>query len=408
MATQSAVRRIKAMLAQSLQVDLHSPELLFAMASFSKFYSRFYNSCVSTQDGEIVDRHRLVKVPRMVYLILKSLGFCLFQTEDGEAPLMGPGGHPVCANTMSMTGYNLRDKGNAAIAHVGNWFAKKGAQMHGMTAGVGSATNKRVGAFGSQMVPRAAGFVRSQVSDVSTTQHADEDLENKRKTALKQAIYDIRQHRADLENVLDDNPEMVKAINAYMKGNRGLFYDTAQANLWLAKTLHGRARRGEHLENVQGDKKKEVDMRENANTAIINQDKRCMMVADSIGKKVASDEKKRCTMLTKYATKVAKDPKTELTTRADWDGFVRAIENSREGGVPLAFGRTAKLKDLFQMNDDISMQNVFDKMMDDLPEVKKHLGDHHATALGDHHAMAPNNHAHIQMADMSEKKNSLR
>jgi len=104
MATQSAVRRIKAMLAQSLQVDVKSPELLFAMASFSKFYSQFYNSCVSTQDGEILDRHRLVKVPRMVYLILKSLGFCIFQTEEGEAPLMGPGGHPVCV------GWNLFGK----------------------------------------------------------------------------------------------------------------------------------------------------------------------------------------------------------------------------------------------------------------------------------------------------------
>jgi len=96
MATQSAVRRIKAMLSQSMQVSLKSPELLFAMASFSKFYSQFYNSCVTTQNGEILDRHRLVKVPRMVYLILKSLGFCIFQTEEGDAPLRGPGGHPVC------------------------------------------------------------------------------------------------------------------------------------------------------------------------------------------------------------------------------------------------------------------------------------------------------------------------
>jgi len=97
MATQSAVRRIKAMLAQSLQVSVDSPEVLFAMASFSKFYNRFYNACVGSQDPDALDRHRLVKVPRLVYLLLKSLGFCIFQTEDGEAPLMGPGGYPVCA-----------------------------------------------------------------------------------------------------------------------------------------------------------------------------------------------------------------------------------------------------------------------------------------------------------------------
>lgn len=97
MATQSAMRRIKAMLAQSLQVSVDSPEVLFAMTSFSKFYSRFFKACVVSQDPEALDRHRLVKVPRLVYLLLKSLGFCIFQTEDGEAPLMGPGGYPVCA-----------------------------------------------------------------------------------------------------------------------------------------------------------------------------------------------------------------------------------------------------------------------------------------------------------------------
>lgn len=97
MATQSAVRRIKALLAQSLHVSVDSPEVLFAMTSFSKFYNRFYTACVGYQDPYALDRHRLVKVPRLVYLLLKSLGFCIFQTEDGEAPLMGPGGHPVCA-----------------------------------------------------------------------------------------------------------------------------------------------------------------------------------------------------------------------------------------------------------------------------------------------------------------------
>jgi hypothetical protein len=152
MATQSAVRRIKAMLARSLQVDVNSPELLFAMASFSKFYSQFYNSCVSTQDGEILDRHRLVKVPRMVYLILKSLGFCIFQTEEGEAPLMGPGGHPVCAGS----GSDAQDDAHHGRELFGfrRFFGHVGKQ----TANVAKAT-----AYGIGGVSSGAGAAISQI-----------------------------------------------------------------------------------------------------------------------------------------------------------------------------------------------------------------------------------------------------
>ena len=152
MATQSAVRRIKAMLAQSLQVDVNAPELLFAMASFSKFYSQFYNSCVSTQDGEILDRHRLVKVPRMVYLILKSLGFCIFQTEEGEAPLMGPGGHPVCVGTGS--------DGQEDAHHGRELFGFRRFLGH---VGTQTANVAKAAAFGVGAVSSGAGAAISQI-----------------------------------------------------------------------------------------------------------------------------------------------------------------------------------------------------------------------------------------------------
>ena len=131
---------------------MNAPELLFAMASFSKFYSQFYNSCVSTQDGEILDRHRLVKVPRMVYLILKSLGFCIFQTEEGEAPLMGPGGHPVCVGTGS--------DGQEDAHHGRELFGFRRFLGH---VGTQTANVAKAAAFGVGAVSSGAGAAISQI-----------------------------------------------------------------------------------------------------------------------------------------------------------------------------------------------------------------------------------------------------
>jgi hypothetical protein len=97
MATSAARSAVRAQLAEKLTLEEGSAEVLFAMAAFQKFYKRHYEGCVRAAGYE-VDAHELVKVPKVVYHILKSLGFCVFVDDAGvEWPLVDETGRPVCA-----------------------------------------------------------------------------------------------------------------------------------------------------------------------------------------------------------------------------------------------------------------------------------------------------------------------
>jgi hypothetical protein len=139
MATKRATHKTRATLARTTQLSPESPELLFLMASFRKFYSRFYERCTQVQDPLVLDRHVLVKVPKVVYLLLKSLGFCLFSTAGGDLPLKGPDGHPVCAWTSGagVSGNLGRWKSNVA-ATMSGWGAKQHANLASARAGKAS------------------------------------------------------------------------------------------------------------------------------------------------------------------------------------------------------------------------------------------------------------------------------
>jgi hypothetical protein len=70
-----------------------------AMAAFHTFYEHLYAQCVAGQAEEQLDRHRLVRVPRSVYGMLRALGFCGFAEEgagDELRSLHSSDGTPVC------------------------------------------------------------------------------------------------------------------------------------------------------------------------------------------------------------------------------------------------------------------------------------------------------------------------
>ena len=97
MATAAARSAVQAQLARQLELEASSAEMLFAMATFHKFYERNYERCVRAA-GEDADAHELVTVPDVVYRILRSLGFCVVVDDSGvERPLVDEVGRPVCA-----------------------------------------------------------------------------------------------------------------------------------------------------------------------------------------------------------------------------------------------------------------------------------------------------------------------
>ena len=96
MATAIARAQVQKSLAAHLRLHSEANEVLFAMATFHKFYQQSYEQCVE-QAGKDVDVHELVQVPELVHGILKALGFCTFWDGDVERPLQDDEGRPICA-----------------------------------------------------------------------------------------------------------------------------------------------------------------------------------------------------------------------------------------------------------------------------------------------------------------------
>ena len=300
MATQSAVRRMKAMMAQSLQVSTDSPELIFAMASFSKFYSRFYNSCISTQNPEVLDRHRLVKVPRMAYLILKSLGFCVFQTENGEAPMMGPGGYPLCVwnpfrkKTSDEPALvepqkeslfqvrrkfaNLRD----TVANTTNkGFAKmneKGATAHAAVhSGISSFKARRSG-----MVQNAANYHSIPKFDAEAVK-----LDISTKFPLRGPEWEIEEFNKRKKGYEQREKISLSALNAARAKNMA-----SQSNQFFEKSKNKTEHATSHATNVTTHEKKQD---------ILNGSKKCTNAAQTLRSDIQHAETIRCDNLKKQA-----------------------------------------------------------------------------------------------------------
>ena len=117
LATRQARSMVSRELAKKMVVDADSPEVLFAMASFHKFYQQFYRKCLSACDQATLDTHRLVRVPILVFRMLQSLGFCTITDEDGNDILVTDGdGRPVCGWWGSGGGSGLMSDLRAANA----------------------------------------------------------------------------------------------------------------------------------------------------------------------------------------------------------------------------------------------------------------------------------------------------
>ncbi|NBT76773.1 MAG: hypothetical protein EBT15_12600 [Betaproteobacteria bacterium] len=291
MATQSAAWRLKAMLAQSMRVNANAPEVLFAMTSFSKFYSRFFNSCVNTRDEKILDRHQLVKVPRLVYLILKSLGFCIFETEDGEAPLMGPGGHPVCV--QSLTGFNLRERLKGQFKAAAQGFKGFSSGARETAASSGAYFNRAIGQRADAKVAFLNGLIRRLESDIDLKKGTPGEAEDARAAKVAQIAIQLREENPRLQNKGIEDPDMQRALESYIQGNTGTglkialtrkdiakFYQRAHS---YAETLEKRAK--EHRD--EGQKANLRKAAEMANT-------KCRIDAEKIATEVVTDEKTRC------------------------------------------------------------------------------------------------------------------
>jgi len=291
MATQSAAWRLKAMLAQSMRVNANAPEVLFAMTSFSKFYSRFFNSCVNTRDEKILDRHQLVKVPRLVYLILKSLGFCIFETEDGEAPLMGPGGHPVCV--QSLTGFNLRERLKGQFKAAAQGFKGFSSGARETAASTGAYFNRAIGQRADAKVAFLNGLIRRLESEIKLEEGTPGAAEDARAAKVAQIAIQLREENPRLQNKGIEDPDMQRALESYIQGNTGTglkialtrkdiakFYQRAHS---YAETLEKRAK--EHRD--EGQKANLRKAAEMANT-------KCRIDAEKIATEVVTDEKTRC------------------------------------------------------------------------------------------------------------------
>lgn len=98
MATTKAQQLVRKKLSGVLSLRTSSPEILFAMTQFHKFYAKFYDACLQANEFH-PDRHELVKVPALVFHILHSLGFCTYLDENGvERVARDKNGIPVCGD----------------------------------------------------------------------------------------------------------------------------------------------------------------------------------------------------------------------------------------------------------------------------------------------------------------------
>lgn len=98
MATTKAKKLVRTKLSGVLSLSTSSPEILFAMTNFHKFYVKYYNACIEANKLRI-DRHELVKVPALVFHILHSLGFCTYINENGlEQVVRDKNGIPICGD----------------------------------------------------------------------------------------------------------------------------------------------------------------------------------------------------------------------------------------------------------------------------------------------------------------------
>jgi hypothetical protein len=114
MASLDARAAIRSHLQKALNTDRDSPELLFALTSFHKFYVKNYDKCMSSVNAEDAGVHKLMRVPKLAYRILQSLGFCTALDANGvERPVVDEHGIPVCDlftafHRVGMLGTNIK------------------------------------------------------------------------------------------------------------------------------------------------------------------------------------------------------------------------------------------------------------------------------------------------------------
>jgi len=91
-ASARALRRVRALLGQRLGLPADSSLLRLAATLLRRFWAQEFGRCAAA-DGDV---HRRVKVPRLVYELLKTLGFCAFEGPQGRQLLYDAAGTPVC------------------------------------------------------------------------------------------------------------------------------------------------------------------------------------------------------------------------------------------------------------------------------------------------------------------------
>jgi hypothetical protein len=112
LSTEETLRQMRGLLATQLRLAPESPEITFASRAFRRFQKRLFQECTDPLGPTELDGHVLVRAPRLIYMLLRALGFCTFQTSQGDMPLTGPGGHPVCLGpTLSGVWHNVRHFG---------------------------------------------------------------------------------------------------------------------------------------------------------------------------------------------------------------------------------------------------------------------------------------------------------
>ena len=97
-ATRSGRREAAQRLGDALRLDAASPAVEYGLAELQRFVRERFEGCLRQQTPEELDAHALYEVPSDVYRVLRALGFCSFEDEQGRRRALHDGdGVPVCA-----------------------------------------------------------------------------------------------------------------------------------------------------------------------------------------------------------------------------------------------------------------------------------------------------------------------
>jgi len=157
-----------------------------AARKLHKMYRKHFRACVEAQDG--LNEHRLVRAPRAVFSLLKSLGFCTFTDAQGrQRTLRDDNGVPVCIWERFRTAPTLKTL----------------QQTQGTLTAFTQQSSKDLSQLNASLLQK-----KRQVADL---QREIRDIETKLENAKKESEQKIGQHESKILEAKKLHLEALKA-----------------------------------------------------------------------------------------------------------------------------------------------------------------------------------------------------